>query len=630
MNSLLSPLLARARRCRLLLPLLLAAPSARAQGPVARPPRPVPMQLDSQQAWLRRLGPTDTLRVAMLTNVGGIYLRSDLDSARAYCLQAVALARRLGHHRGLDLALNNLASCYYYSDDLPAAQHTFEATLTAARRVGNYQMLGNAYLGLGNVAWDLRNEAASHRYYEQARLAYARARPRQMLGEVLVLHNRANNYLAREQPALALPLIRQAQALLAQPVTSQLGQSTLSVQSKARQEAKLLLLLAEVQQPQHPDSALATLRQALRQAQLAHEREPEAGALLHLAALNFGQRHYAAALTQARQAASLFRAIGDPAQLVEALRLQADALAALHLPGAYDTLQRAATLRDTLLTRERVEAVATAQARFDRAGQEARIAGLEKDRRIQTLEAQHRATRTRLLGTLGALAGSLLLGGVVLGYRRRQKAREAALRQRLAADLHDDLGPLLTQLAVETSLLREQPHSPAQLLARLQRLTDTSQQATRHLGDVLRELDQGPAAAAPAPVGELVQQLREQAHEALSPYELSLTFRLADPALAERLLTPATRHALSLIFREALHNVVKHAAGATLVEVTLAADKGGLALKLHDDGQQAPVAGRPGGRGLRNMQARAQALGGQCVAGPAPGGGYQVHAWLPA
>ena len=45
-------------------------------------------------------------------------------------------------------------------------------------------------------------------------------------------------------------------------------------------------------------------------------------------------------------------------------------------------------LRDTLLTQERLEAVATAQARFDRAGQEARIAGLEKDRRIQALAAE--------------------------------------------------------------------------------------------------------------------------------------------------------------------------------------------------------------------------------------------------
>jgi signal transduction histidine kinase len=616
MNSLFSSLLALGRRSFVLLPLL-AALLARAQAPVARPPRPVPMQLDSQQAWLHRPGLPDTLRVAMLTNVANLYSATSLDSARSYAQRAVGLSRRLGYQRGLAYSANTLAAVCYYADDYPAAQRSFEISLAAARRPYRAELVGHAYLGLGNVAWELGNETASHDYYELARQAYARARPRLVAGELLVLHNRANNYLAREQSARARPLIRQAQALLALEPNPLLA-------------AKLLLKLADVQLQQHqPDSALATLRRGLAQAQTAHLTEPEGAAVLSLARLSQQRHQYPVALAYARRASLLFHRLGDPGQQADALRQQADALAALHLPGAYDTLLRAATLRDTLLTQERVQAVATAQARFDRAGQEARIAGLEKDRRIQALETERRATRTRLLGTGGALAGSLLLAGIVLGYRRRQCHREAALRHRLAADLHDDLGPLLTQLAVESSLLRETPHSPAQLLARLQRLTDTSQQATRHLGDVLRDLDQGPAAAAPAPLGELVQQLREQAHEALSPHELGLTFRLADPALAERLLPATTRHALSLIFREALHNVVKHAAGATLVEATLAAAQGGLRLTLRDDGQHPSAALRPGGRGLRNMHTRAQALGGHCTAGPAPGGGYQVQLWLP-
>ena len=45
----------------------------------------------------------------------------------------------------------------------------------------------------------------------------------------------------------------------------------------------------------------------------------------------------------------------------------------------------------------------------------------------------------------------LLAGGLFWRYRRRQQQREAtrdaALRQRLAADLHDDVGALLTQIS---------------------------------------------------------------------------------------------------------------------------------------------------------------------------------------
>jgi signal transduction histidine kinase len=96
-------------------------------------------------------------------------------------------------------------------------------------------------------------------------------------------------------------------------------------------------------------------------------------------------------------------------------------------------------------------------------------------------------------------------------------------------------------------------------------------------------------------------------------------------------VAPAARHALALIFREALHNVVKHAAGATLVQASLARAQSGLLLTLHDDGQfPGSPTGRPDGRGLRNMRTRAEALGGWCEAGPAPEGSYQVRAWLPA
>jgi signal transduction histidine kinase len=609
----------------LILPLFLGLGcfSAKAQKHPVSARHIVPMQLDSQQAWLRRLGPADTLRVAALTNMGNLYTNTSLDSARACLQQAVRLARRLRYARGLPYPLNSLSAVDYYVSDYPAAERNFEATLAAARRVGNHELIGHAYLGLGNVAWELGNKEASHRYYEQARQAYAATRPPLVLGELLVLHNSANNYLNQELPAQARPLLVQARTLLAK--LSPAAKADVRTVALAN---KLLVLWGRVQRLHQPDSAAATWRLAVARSRAAHLPESEASAMLRLALLAKDQYRWPAALAYAQQASRLWRTLGYTEQVAEALHIQADALAALHHPEAFDTLNRYTALRDTLLNQQRLEAVATAQARFDRAGQEVRIAGLEKDRRILALEAERRRTRTRLLAVAGTGGALLLLAAVLLAYRRRQRRQEAALRQRLAADLHDDLGPLLTQLAVETSLLRENATSPEQLFARLQRLTDTSQRATHHLAEMLRELDQGPAAAAPAPLGELVNQLREQAHEALSPHELGLTFQLADPALAERLLPAPTRHALALIFREALHNVVKHAAGATLVQARLSAANGGLQLVLHDDGQAPATEARPGGRGLRNMQTRAQALGGQLSAQPGPTG-FEVRAWLP-
>ena len=54
---------------------------------------------------------------------------------------------------------------------------------------------------------------------------------------------------------------------------------------------------------------------------------------------------------------------------------------------------------------------------------------------------------------------------------------------------------------------------------------------------------------------------------------------------------------------------------------------------MDDDG---PPAARPAspsaggsGNGIAGMTERASALGGTLIAGPRPGGGFQVRAWLP-
>ena len=82
---------------------------------------------------------------------------------------------------------------------------------------------------------------------------------------------------------------------------------------------------------------------------------------------------------------------------------------------------------------------------------------------------------------------------------------------------------------------------------------------------------------------------------------------------------------LYLIYKEALHNVVKHAR-ATHVTVHFSYAPTGLRLAVTDNGQGADAAGRPAGHGLRNMQVRAQAVGGTVrYEAQAPGFGVVVQ-----
>ncbi|WP_345236625.1 sensor histidine kinase, partial [Hymenobacter saemangeumensis] len=89
--------------------------------------------------------------------------------------------------------------------------------------------------------------------------------------------------------------------------------------------------------------------------------------------------------------------------------------------------------------------------------------------------------------------------------------------------------------------------------------------------------------------------------------------------------------ALYLIYKEALHNAVKHAKGATEVCIRLARNGQKLRLEVRDNGgsvRESLASKGLGGNGLRNMQDRARAVGGS-VAYDYQGAGFGIAALLP-
>jgi signal transduction histidine kinase len=95
-------------------------------------------------------------------------------------------------------------------------------------------------------------------------------------------------------------------------------------------------------------------------------------------------------------------------------------------------------------------------------------------------------------------------------------------------------------------------------------------------------------------------------------------------------LTSEIRHNLFLAFKEALHNVVKHA-GAPDAFIELRIGAATLELSVKDEGhgfQPGTVTSSrdrvSGGNGLENMRRRLDKAGGRCEIHSAPGQGTQV------
>jgi signal transduction histidine kinase len=553
------------------------------------------------------------LRVQYLCRLSFAYRANDLAAARRYSEQALALARRVGYRTGMAIALESRGHALSDAGDYPAAERTFEQALTLNQRLGRYRGIGNCYLGMGNVNVMLQEQQRALDYYAQAKIAYDAMQTPWLEGQLLVLNNTAGVYDQLKQPARAARAWRQALALP-------------GADTQPRLLVAILRGLGWQQlQAHHLDSAQATLGRGLRLALATNAQNDEAGIRSDLAQLAQQQGHPAEAYAQALQAVQIAQRGGHVAERQDALLALAEAQHALHRPEAYDTLRSYLALHDTLLAQDRTDAIIAGQARFQAAEQQARIRSLEKDKRLSQQAVELAQLRNRQqafgLGALGVVALALG-GGLLWHYRRRQAAHDAALRTQLAADLHDDVGSLLTQISLQSDLLREPSASPAQTLARLDRLSQASRQAARQMADVVWGLH-----ANSATLPEVLAHMRDHAHEVLPAAGLAVDFAVTAAAAT---LHPAALvcQNLYLIYKEALHNTVKHAHGATQVTIRVFQEAGQLCLSVRDDAPGPAAAPRPGGHGLTNMRQRAEAIGGELRLAT-EASGFEVVACLP-
>jgi signal transduction histidine kinase len=217
-----------------------------------------------------------------------------------------------------------------------------------------------------------------------------------------------------------------------------------------------------------------------------------------------------------------------------------------------------------------------------------------------------------------------------LEHERDQQARLAAAAERasIAREMHDivahSLAVIITMAEAAAAKRRSDPDRAA---AAMEQVAETGRQAldqTRRLLGVLRTSE--PAAnSSPLPGLAQLDALLEQVRTTGLASELTVTGRRFPLAEGPQL-------AIYRIIQEALTNTLKHARGATRVQVLLTYDEPSAEIRIDDDGQPAAGTGRQmrPGHGLAGMHERAALYGGDATAGPRPGGGWTVTARLSA
>lgn len=200
-----------------------------------------------------------------------------------------------------------------------------------------------------------------------------------------------------------------------------------------------------------------------------------------------------------------------------------------------------------------------------------------------------------------SLVALVLIGIVYAMYRYRlaQIRKEQQIRQRIASDLHDDIGSTLNSIKVFTNLALLKPEDNSGYLAQLK---DGVQNAIVGVRDLVWVLDDKQDT-----LENLLTRLEQFFHPLALAQHISLECYL-DPSLAERTLGKQEKRNLYLIIKEALNNSMKYAE-ATRLELRihrLPHDQFGIIIRDNGTGFDASTVRK--GNGLYNLQYRANQI----------------------
>ncbi len=195
-------------------------------------------------------------------------------------------------------------------------------------------------------------------------------------------------------------------------------------------------------------------------------------------------------------------------------------------------------------------------------------------------------------------------------------AAQEGERQRIARELHDEIGQSLT--AVLLGLKRTVDRAPEALRDELKAVQETIRGCLDEVRMVARRLRPG-----------VLEDLGLASAVAALANDFARAGRLVVDVAVDPGLPTLGANAELVIYRiaqEGLTNVARHA-DATRVEITLVGRPGSVELSIVDDGRGIDRAAE--GAGIRGMRERALLVGATLSLGPVPGGGTRLRLLVP-
>ena len=197
----------------------------------------------------------------------------------------------------------------------------------------------------------------------------------------------------------------------------------------------------------------------------------------------------------------------------------------------------------------------------------------------------------------------LLAGYGFYRFRLSQALKLLSIRDRIAVDLHDEVGSNLSNIYIFSNVAQQKAKANDETAPLLQKISDYTQQSMEAMNDIVWMINTRNDR-----FENIMVRMRTLAAEfsEASDCKLHLNF---DESLNNVKLNMEERKNFYLIYKEAINNTAKYA-GCKTVWIDMKLHQNTVTLNIRDNGKGFDVSNTVKGNGLYNMKKRAQMLKG--------------------
>jgi len=236
------------------------------------------------------------------------------------------------------------------------------------------------------------------------------------------------------------------------------------------------------------------------------------------------------------------------------------------------------------------------------------VLGLEMQNQIQQKEAENELLQLKNTNQkiyIGLLITSFLLFSSFLYFYflRTQRKKINRFKQRISADLHDDVAGNLSAISRIAKGLRSESNSE-EVNSKINQLVKKSNESIKNVVDVIWSLDENESK-----LGHLIDKL-EFHLDSIRLNDKNVKIVLNKENLDENItLLLNVRHHLLMIFKESINNIQKHTE-SDLIEINLIGGRKKMEISIFNQFLKRKENTISSGKGIENIKRRVKELNG--------------------